>query len=97
MAQLTAELIGTIYWRAGKPADAIRAWGDLTPDPSDTYVAAYSDISRAIRVVAEQDPSTIDPARITGAINRILDSDHGRWVGFSFDRLRQFGYRFDRF
>jgi hypothetical protein len=90
-------LIGEIHWRAGRPVDAIRSWWKITVDASDTHAVACSDLLGAIRDVAGQDPSTIDPARITRVINRILDADHGRWVSFSFDRLRQFGYRFDRF
>jgi hypothetical protein len=54
-------------------------------------------VLRAIRDVAVQEPATIDPVRIARRIDRILDSDHGRWVSFSFDRLRRFGYGFDRF
>jgi hypothetical protein len=90
-------LIGCIYWRAGNPGDAIRSWWKLNIDSADTYLVASSQVLAAIHGVAAQDPSTLDPARITGAIDRILDADRSRWISFSSDRLRQFGYAFDKF
>jgi hypothetical protein len=90
-------LIGGIYWRAGNPGDAVRTWWSLRVDPSDTYVAAYSEVLAAIREVGAADPSTLEPSRITRVIDRILAGDRGRWISLSSDRLRQFGYAFDRF
>jgi hypothetical protein len=83
-------LIGTIYWRQGKTSDAARSWADMTIDPSDSYVMAYSEILDAIRASGGE---KIDTRRI----ERILDGEHGRWISFSFERLQHFGYHFDTF
>ena len=80
-------LIGAIYWDQGRVADAIKTWRDLRVDPEDFYGAASSQILEAI------EGQNVNARRI----NRILDGEHGRWVSLSFDRLRQFGYRFDMF
>jgi hypothetical protein len=90
-------LIGCIYWRAGNLGDAISSWWHLNIDSADSYIVAYSQVLAAMRGVAAQDASTLDPARITRVVDRILDADRGRWISFSSDRLRQFGYAFDRF
>ncbi len=82
-------LIGAIYWRGGKTADAIRTWRALSPDPTDAYAAASADIIAALRESSA--------ARQTSDIARALDREHGRWVSRSFDRLRTFGFRFDTF
>jgi hypothetical protein len=83
-------LIGAIYWRQGKAASARRVWKELSVDPADRYATASADIVAAMRAAEEQG---LDAARI----NRILEYEQGRWVSFSFDRLWQFGYRFDTF
>ena len=86
-------LIGAIYWRQGRRADAVRSWIDISIDSEDGYAAAYSDVLAAIRAPAGRDGQSLDARRI----DRILDAEHGRWISLSFDRLRQFGYRFDTF
>ena len=83
-------LIGSIYWKQGKVASARRIWRDIEVDPDDRYAAPSAEIAAAMRAAEE---GGIDHRRI----NRILDYEHGRWVSFSFDRLWQFGYRFDTF
>ena len=83
-------LIGAIYWKQGKTASARRVWKDLVVDPEDRYAAASAEIAAAMRAAEERG---IDARRI----NRILEYEHGRWVSFSFDRLWEFGYRFDTF
>jgi hypothetical protein len=83
-------LIGSIYWKQGKIASARRSWKDIEADPDDHYAAASTEIAAAMRAAEERG---IDHRRI----NRILEYEHGRWVSFSFDRLWQFGYRFDSF
>ena len=65
----------------------------MTVNPEDRYAVACSDLLAAIRGPASQDGQNLDARRI----DRVLDSEHGRWLSFSFDRLRQFGYRFDTF
>ena len=80
-------LIGAIYWGQGRVADAVNTWSELRIDPADFYAAASTQILEAIA------SPTVNARRV----NRILDGEHGRWVSLSFDRLRQFGYRFDTF
>ena len=86
-------LIGTIYWRQQKPSDALAAWRDMTIDPSDRFVTAYSSIVTAIRDAAGPHGQNLDARQI----GRILEYEHGRWVSLASDRLRHFGYRFDSF
>jgi hypothetical protein len=86
-------LIGTIYWRQQKPSDALAAWRDMTIDPSDRFVTAYSSIVTAIRDAAGPHGQNLDARQI----RRILEYEHGRWVSLASDRLRHFGYRFDSF
>jgi hypothetical protein len=83
-------LIGSIYWKQGKMASARRVWKEIEVDPDDRYAAASAEIVAAMRAAEERG---IDHRRV----NRILEYEHGRWVSFSFDRLWQFGYRFDSF
>jgi hypothetical protein len=86
-------LIGTIYWRQQKPSDALVAWRDMTIDPSDRFVTAYSSIVTAIRDAAGPHGQNLDARQI----RLILEYEHGRWVSLASDRLRHFGYRFDSF
>ena len=79
-------LIGAIYWSEGNRADALQTWRDITIDPGDSYVTAYTGILNAMR--GGSSPSEIDA---------VLRAEHGRWVIFSIERLHQFGYRFDTF
>jgi hypothetical protein len=83
-------LIGVIYWKQGRAATARRVWKEMTVDPGDRYAIASAEIAAAMRAAEERG---LDALRI----NRILDYEHGRWVSFSFDRLWEFGYRFDTF
>jgi hypothetical protein len=93
-------LIGAIYWQQHKTWDALRWWRQLSIDPTDSYVSAYSDILRVVRRADAQPPgpesSQIDRL-LSQQVKRILDAEHGRWLMFSMDRLRRFGYRFDTF
>jgi hypothetical protein len=83
-------LMGSIYWKQNKLASARRIWKEIELDPDDRYAAASTEIVAAMRAAEERG---LDQHRI----NRILEYEHGRWVSFSFDRLWQFGYRFDTF
>jgi hypothetical protein len=58
--------------------------------PSDRYADASAAIVDVLR--ARSGPN-VDHARI----NRVLDGERGRWISFSHDRLKQFGYRFSTF
>jgi hypothetical protein len=83
-------LIGTIYWRQRNPAEALRWWREMTADPRDTHAGAVAQLAAALR-------DSKDPGVIVRDIERILKNEHGRWVDFSYDRLKRFGYRFDSF
>jgi hypothetical protein len=83
-------LMGAIYWRQGRVATARRVWKDIRVDPDDHYAVASTEIEAAMRAAEERG---VDQRRI----NRILEYEQGRWVSFSFDRLWEFGYRFDTF
>jgi hypothetical protein len=83
-------LMGAIYWRQGRAASARRVWKEIRVDPGDHYAVASTEIAAAMRAAEERG---LDAPRI----NRILEYEHGRWVSFSFDRLWEFGYRFDTF
>lgn len=93
-------LIGTIHWRQGRVGRALRAWRAMTVDPEDTHVRTYSEIlqllERAHRQADSEAGRGVD-SPLYRDIRQILKNDHGRWLMFSFDRLRQFGYGFDTF
>jgi len=71
-----------------KMPEALRVWRGITPDRRDTYVTAYSEILSQL-----QSPNGGNGAEI----NRILGAEYRRWLDYSEERLRQFGYAFDRF
>jgi hypothetical protein len=83
-------LIGAIYWRQGREGAAVGAWSSLRSVPSDRYAEASAAI---VDVLRGRSGATVDQTRI----NRVLDAERGRWVSFSHDRLKQFGYRFSTF
>jgi hypothetical protein len=99
-------LIGTIYWREHDRVDALASWReithemprDTTGENTDSYVAAYTEVLRAI---ANRSDVTTDAlkndAALTSDIARILDAEHGRWIVFSYQRLRKFGFEFDSY
>jgi hypothetical protein len=85
-------LMGSVYWRQGRTAAAVRWWREITVDRNDTYVTAYSDL---LDVLAATDPSLnpVAKARVDG----ILASEYRRWLDASTSRLRDFGYEVDEF
>jgi hypothetical protein len=85
-------LIGAIYWRQVRVDEAVRWWRDMTVDPSDGYVTAYSAVLQAVRR-AGPNGEGID----RGAINAALDEQQRGWVEFWETRLKQFGYAFDTY
>jgi hypothetical protein len=80
-------LIGAILWEQRLRDDALSVWRGLTPGADGSYAAAIAQIRSAVQAP--------DPDR--GNIDHILSNPHGRWLAFSDERLRRFGYRFDTF
>jgi hypothetical protein len=93
-------LIGSIHWRNGDTGDALRTWRAMTKDHNDAYAAS---IGRILDAIAQTggDRGDIDSREtmrmLTLQINSILRAEHGRWIMFSMDRLKQFGFHFDTF
>jgi hypothetical protein len=85
-------LAGAIDWRAGKRDQARQEWRQMTADPTATYAIVASGILGALGATSVQ-AQALEKARI----DSILDAENGRWVSFSYDRLRKFGYHFDTF
>ncbi len=80
-------LIGSILWRQGRRADALDAWRSLTAGAGDSYAIAIAQLRAAVG----------SPRPDSRNIEFILKNQQGRWLSFSEDRLRRFGYRVDRF
>jgi len=79
--------IGVIYWTQGKRDEALRAWRQMAPQPDDGHVIAGRQILEALQ----------SGRPLPREVDRILKNDQGRWLSFSDQRLRRFGYRFDTF
>lgn len=80
-------LMGAIHWRQGNLDEAMRVWRQMAPDPGDSHV-----------IPARQILDALQSGRPLGLeVDRILKNDQGRWLSFSDQRLRRFGYRFDTF
>ena len=86
-------LIGAIHWRHGRAAEALAEWRAIEPDATDSYFAAYSDVHDVLRDPADPVFDRVAATRIDG----VLAAEHRRWLHFSADRLRRFGYRVDAF
>ena len=80
-------LTGSILWRQGNRAAAVRAWRELTPPAGDSHAIAIEQL-RAALGSGPPDGRNID---------FILRNVQGRWLSASDDRLRRFGYRFDTY
>jgi len=80
-------LIGSILWKQSRRAEAMRAWRTLTSGTTDSYAIAIGQLRVAISS-PQPDPRNIE---------YILKNQQGRWLSFSDERLRRFGYRVDRF
>jgi hypothetical protein len=83
-------LIGAIYWRQSRVDEALQWWRELTTDPRDSYVTAYSRVLEAARQAGPQG-ERLD----RGAINGALDEEQQKWAEFWKRRLAHFGYAFD--
>jgi len=94
-------LIGAIYWRQGHVGDALRAWRQLTVEPTDSYATSISRLLETIEAQTGGDRGDVDTKQVmrtlSTQINSILRADHGRWLMFSMDRLLQFGFHFDTY
>jgi len=93
-------LIGSVHWRTGDTGDALRAWRGMTRDSSDAYAASIARILDALAQTSGDrgDVDTREVMRaLTPQVNAVLRAEYGRWIVFSIDRLRQFGFHFDTF
>jgi len=86
-------LIGAIHWQQGRAADALHVWRGMTVVATDSYSAASAQLVAALRA----DEANHDSALLSRQVNRVLKNELGRWVDLSYDRLKQFGYRFDTY
>jgi len=89
-------LLGAIYWREGRANEALEAWRDLDTDTDGSYASSTSPSRAALSNARARGTAILDAALATD-LDGILKTEHGRWLSFSYDRLRQFGYRFDTF
>jgi hypothetical protein len=82
-------LMGRILWKDKRRNEAVRIWREITNDVAsqDAYAKAIVEIGAAVQTPAP-DPRNVD---------YILKNQEGRWLSFSQDRLKRFGYRFDTF
>jgi hypothetical protein len=81
-------LIGEILWTQARREEALRAWRGLSaPTADNPYAVAIAQIRAALNP-AEPDMRNI---------GFILRNQEGRWLSFSDDRLRRFGYRADTY
>jgi hypothetical protein len=92
-------LEGGIYWKQQRFNEALREWDRLGIDADSSYAIAIRELNAALGQSAATSaaagglPRTIE----RGEIDRILAAEHGRWVDFSIDRLKKFGYRVDTY
>jgi hypothetical protein len=93
-------LLGTIYWRQRNEGEALRAWSGITLNENDSHAVVNAQLVAALQrhgiARGLLDGRPVDPA-LHREIDRILKNEHSRWVDMSYDRLRRFGFRFDRF
>jgi hypothetical protein len=82
-------LIGKILWKLDRRDEALRAWRELTGDidSRDPYAIPIGQIRAAVQ------GTPLDAKNIS----YVLKNQEGRWLSFSQDRLKRFGYRFDTF
>jgi hypothetical protein len=85
-------LAGALHWRDGEVDAALRVWRTIRPSADDSFFLAYS---RVLAAIARRADGRLDVD--SRAIAAALDAEDGRWLVASFDRLRQFGYRFDTY
>jgi hypothetical protein len=81
-------LAGRILWDLNKPNAALEWWRNLEPDGRNAYAVASSAVREELAIPDE---------RTASEISRILGLEYRRWLTYSEQRLRQFGYAFDTF
>lgn len=81
-------LIGQILFDRNDVEGAFRVWREITVDPDDNFVTAYTRLLAALAAPGRQAvPQVIG----------ILAGERLRWLEFSRERLRAFGYEFNTF
>jgi hypothetical protein len=85
-------LAGTIEWESGRADDAVQWWRAMRPDAENLYYRSELRLAAILR-----DDSGRGHGNNQQAVNQVLRAENGRWLMFSFDRLKQFGYRFDTY
>jgi hypothetical protein len=83
-------LMGTIYWKQGRRAEAIRSWRGLSCGATDSYAVSCAQLARII-------PAATSDADLARQVDRVIKYEQGRWWDLSYDRLKQFGFRFDTY
>jgi hypothetical protein len=81
-------LAGVIHFDQRDRAWAFELWRRSAPGPHDLYGTAMLDLRTAL---------SLPPERQVAAVVAALGAEHGRWLTFSEQRLRRFGYDADRF
>lgn len=81
-------LIGQILFNQNDVEGAFEVWRGIAGDAGDNYVEAYSRILDALTL-----PGRTAVPRVISA----LAAERLRWLAFSRDRLRAFGYQFNTF
>jgi hypothetical protein len=89
-------LIGAILWRQGRWEEASAVWNGISIDASDRYVTAYTEILEALGRTPLPEASGARTA-LAVRIGQILAAEHGRWIDFSYGRLKTFGYHFNTY
>jgi hypothetical protein len=80
--------MGAILWFEHRQDEAVQAWRSLERCTGDE---SYGRVCSALRTAVSG--STVQ----SNEIDRLLAQEQAAWLSFSFDRLRQFGFRFDTF
>jgi hypothetical protein len=83
-------LNGTILWSQRRETEALQMWREMTGGDGEGH---YSESSALLRPALGAPGGPIDRREI----DRILAREQARWLSLSFNRLRQFGYRFDTY
>ena len=86
-------LSGAIHWRAGRIDAALRMWRGMRPQPADSFYLVESRLIALIGATTTSGLPSLEARRVVAA----LEAEQGRWLLRSFDRLHQFGFRFDTY
>jgi hypothetical protein len=86
-------LIGSILWRQGRHREAIETWRGLSCADTDSYAVACRKLTQIIPAAGP----IVETRMFAPQVNGVLMAEQSRWWDFSYDRLKQFGYRFDTY